>query len=862
MTKKTNVIIPEIMGPAIGARLDKALRLMPYAKIDSTLENNEGDEVTIPVWEYSGDAVDVAEGEEVETSQLNATTRKYKVKKAMKAFPITDEAQMSAHGGVGEEAESQLVKSIKGKIDNDLINECYGETVKTIELSGALDYTGIVKGVAAFGFESNPAKVLFINPAQEASMLLNPYFKDRSKFNAPVGIDGVIGMIAGCYVKKSKKVRYVEPTTEHGGYWLNPIVIIDDEQVEDEDPTPALTIFVKKEFRLEVSRDTLSQVSSLIGSKHYLAALTNASKVVVVKSVVADPTSYTLSYNGNGGEGSVESQEGVTLTVAQNGFTKTDYAFSAWNTKADGSGTSYAPGASITLSADTTLYAIWELITYTLSYDANGGTGTMSEQEGVELTVASNAFTKEGYSFVKWNTSSDGSGTDYDPSDSITLSADVTLYAIWAQVAYTLSYDANNGTGTMSPETGVEVTVAANGFTREHYSFVEWNTAADGTGTAYDPNDSITLSADMTLYAIWEMITHTVTFDANGGTGTMAAMTVNDGESATLTTNAFTKSGYTFSKWNTASDGSGTDYTDGGTITPSADVTLYAVWEEESMFELSGTQIKVKNNYRYALRGAVELPATLNGTTITGVANQGFENCVNMTSVVMPSGYTYIGSQAFNNCNNLTSATIPNGVTTLDSGAFAGTSLASITIPSSVTQMATSVFANCASLTNITVEATTPPTLQSYAFHNVPAAATIIVPYSADHSVLNAYKAATNWAARATYMVEASPYIGSWTDPNFSAGGGDPYMLTVVADQDYWQPQMSIDNGATFEALQAKTAYTLNQDGSLDVVIVSLGNVQAHIELVNGSLQMSVSGNVISTMTKDSTTKPFLPYSN
>ena len=126
-------------------------------------------------------------------------------------------------------------------------------------------------------------------------------------------------------------------------------------------------------------------------------------------------------------------------------------------------------------------------------------------------------------------------------------------------------------------EKGVPQTLSSNTFTRTGYTFTGWNTKADGSGTSYTNRQRVTVNANTTLYAQWEK-DYTITFNANGGSGTMSALTVKKGASQKLTANSFTRSGYTFTGWNTKADGSGTSYTNGQTITPTANLTLYAQW--------------------------------------------------------------------------------------------------------------------------------------------------------------------------------------------------------------------------------------------------------------------------------------------
>ena len=145
-----------------------------------------------------------------------------------------------------------------------------------------------------------------------------------------------------------------------------------------------------------------------------------------------------------------------------------------------------------------------------------------------------------------------------------------------------VSFNANGGSGSMSSqvfEKGVPQTLNSNTFTRTGYTFTGWNTKADGSGTSCTNGQTITPTANLTLYAQWEKI-YTITFNANGGSGTMSALTLKEGASQKLTSNSFTRTGYTFTGWNTKADGSGTSYTNGQTITPTANLTLYAQWKK------------------------------------------------------------------------------------------------------------------------------------------------------------------------------------------------------------------------------------------------------------------------------------------
>ena len=167
-----------------------------------------------------------------------------------------------------------------------------------------------------------------------------------------------------------------------------------------------------------------------------------------------------------------------------------------------------------------------------------------------------------------------------------------------------LTYDANNGEGTTDSATGVageSVTVAENGFTRNDYTFTGWNTQADGKGTAYKPGDNFTLTdEDTVLYAQWSKNAPAqinVSYNANGGTGTMESITGDVGSKIVIGQNGFARSGYTFTGWNTQADGKGTAYKAGDSFTlTDKDTVLYAQWSKNSSSAGTDTNVTVKPN--------------------------------------------------------------------------------------------------------------------------------------------------------------------------------------------------------------------------------------------------------------------------
>ena len=230
-----------------------------------------------------------------------------------------------------------------------------------------------------------------------------------------------------------------------------------------------------------------------------------------------------------------------------------------------------------------TVYCVWEASSFTVSYNATGGTGEPADQSkttGVDLTLSSTVPTWTGHTFSEWNTAADGRGTSYSPGGTYATDADVVLYAIWTTDTYTVSYNANSGSGAPASQTKTyneDLTLSSTVPTKSGNTFVEWNTKSDGTGTGYQPGGTYSANAGATLYAIWTATVYTVTYDANGHGTAPSAQTKSPGDSVTVAA-AISATGCSFVAWNTKADASGTAYAPGGTYSADADVTLYAIW--------------------------------------------------------------------------------------------------------------------------------------------------------------------------------------------------------------------------------------------------------------------------------------------
>lgn len=298
---------------------------------------------------------------------------------------------------------------------------------------------------------------------------------------------------------------------------------------------------------------------------------------------------------GGNGTPNWDGHTGDTPAIGGNGWTIDGYTFAGWTTSPDGGGTKYAPGASWTANGTLTLYAQWTPGEAGLTYDGNGATGGKTDpQNGVtdqKVNVRQNGFTRDGYTFVRWDTQADCRGKAVNPGDKWTLQGSSTLYACWTGNMRPLTYHGNGATGgntaAQSGHTGDELTTNANGFTRDGYTFVRWDTAKDGSGTAYGEGKNgvgrYTMKpAGNDLYAIWQANPASIQYrDDYGATGSTPDTTGVTGQDVTIAQNGFTRPGYTFTGWarDRRTDPS---LQPGGryTLTPGT-TTLWAQWKAD-----------------------------------------------------------------------------------------------------------------------------------------------------------------------------------------------------------------------------------------------------------------------------------------
>ena len=359
---------------------------------------------------------------------------------------------------------------------------------------------------------------------------------------------------------------------------------------------------------------------------------------------------YTVKYDAGGGKGTMGDQKftfDVPQNLSPNAFTRDGYTFTGWK-RAD-TGDAYQDGQQVANLTSTpngivTMIAQWTPNPASINYDPNpptgrtpGGQGTANwtGHTGDTQAIGANGWTVDGYTFIGWNTSTDGKGTAYAPGTTWTANGTLTLYAQWTPGQAGLTYDGNGATGGKTDpqpgKTDEKINVRDNGFTRDGYMFVTWNTQAGCKGKAVNPGDEWTLQGSSTLYACWAGTAQTLAYHGNGATGgNTAVQSGKTGDELTTNANGFTRDGYTFVRWDTAKDGSGTAYGEGKngvsqyTMKPAGN-DLYAIWKANP------ASIVYRNGYPNTTGSTPDTTGST-GDTVT-VSQNGFDR----------PGYTFTG---------------------------------------------------------------------------------------------------------------------------------------------------------------------------------------------------------------------------
>lgn len=326
-------------------------------------------------------------------------------------------------------------------------------------------------------------------------------------------------------------------------------------------------------------------------------------------------TTYHLYFNANTSDhvsqipNTVDRAGAGNVTIPSNVPLRDFYRFTEWNANSSGTGLAYQPGATYSLLANATLYAIWQRIwTHTITYDANNGffstygtattksfdyDGTTSSFYITIKTRSELGALRTGYTFTGWNDVASGTGSSFIGGNSYSFSGDYTLYAQWTPSSYTITLDPNGGDigGSSRPRDFSQNYGTTFTFqdsyepTRAGYNFLGWSYG----GLTKQSGDTWTVTNSATWTAIWsEPLLFHITFDGNGGTTAMGNYQyIAHGyygdtiDLQTITSNFNERDGYQLYGWDSDSSKSwngNLEYYTVGTLTIRGNRTVYAIW--------------------------------------------------------------------------------------------------------------------------------------------------------------------------------------------------------------------------------------------------------------------------------------------
>jgi N4-gp56 family major capsid protein len=256
VTKKSNLIIPEVLGQYLDVKMMDKIKLTPVAKVFRDLQGVAGDTISIPVWAFCGLGEIVPEGEDVALTNLSASKKDVKVAKAGKGIAVTKESMISAYGDVQAEVSRQLLMAIAGKVEEDMFTALRGATLKH---SGAIDKQGIATALIKFGEDIEEKMYLYISPSAYAELRSSQDFVEIA--NGKAIINGHVGQFMGCEVIVSGRVQESEA------------FIVKEE---------ALGLVLKEAVDVEMDKNIVNQTYVYTAFEHYACALINESRAIAI----------------------------------------------------------------------------------------------------------------------------------------------------------------------------------------------------------------------------------------------------------------------------------------------------------------------------------------------------------------------------------------------------------------------------------------------------------------------------------------------------------------------------------------------------------------------------------------------------
>ena len=269
-TLLTNLVNPQVMADLIDKKLVDLMRFAPLATIDNTLVGRPGNTISLPSYSYIGDASTVSEGADIGISQLIEAAATATIHKIGNGVQITDEAVLSGYGDPLGEATKQLALSIASQVDNEFIgvlNAITSPMVHTAATAGTLAFADIADALELFGedIEDGAARVLVVSPKQYTTLRKTSGWLPASDIAADLAIKGVVGMVQGCQVLVSNKLK--EASSHENAYIVKP---------------GALRLFMKRGVLVESDRDIVNKSTVITADSHFAPYLYDASKAIKI----------------------------------------------------------------------------------------------------------------------------------------------------------------------------------------------------------------------------------------------------------------------------------------------------------------------------------------------------------------------------------------------------------------------------------------------------------------------------------------------------------------------------------------------------------------------------------------------------
>ncbi|MGI6691165.1 MAG: N4-gp56 family major capsid protein [Clostridiales bacterium] len=266
-TLKANLVIPEVIADLVEGKLGDNITLLPLATEDNTLVGQPGDTLKFPAFKYIGKATVIAENGQIETGKLEAGTTQATVHKYAKGISITDEARLSGHGDPMGEAAKQLARAIDQGVDDELFSVLNGVGVSRKHINTTISADNIADALVLFGEDLTGDKVLLTDAAGFAALRKDNDYIRASDLGQRMITDEVVGEVWGCQIMISNKIKTDTTVKEKNHFIVKP---------------GALRLINKRGTLVEVEREPEYMRDNIFASKHCVAYLYDASKVVAL----------------------------------------------------------------------------------------------------------------------------------------------------------------------------------------------------------------------------------------------------------------------------------------------------------------------------------------------------------------------------------------------------------------------------------------------------------------------------------------------------------------------------------------------------------------------------------------------------